>query len=140
MLAYLLLSSGTVRIFRVLPWWIFIQLGLDALMCIFWIAAASTSHFNCDDLCSACNASSVSYDHLSCSCSVYSGYVYSDYFWKKRGISPNPNPGLSGGLAKRITSRSAKRTSGILIAREALDAIMWYVYGFTSDSSVYNIR
>jgi hypothetical protein len=124
-LAYLTFSSGTLRIFKLLPWWIFIQLGLDALMFIFWISAAGTSHFGCDDLCSACNAwgYDIWYDHLACSCTSGS---YS-YWYEKRGISPNPFPGLSAGLQKRKSSRRTKTKGGALVAREALDAIMVYV-------------
>ena len=124
-LVYLILSSGISRAFRVLPWWIFIQLGLDALFFIFWIAAAGTSHLNCQDLCSACDAwgGTVYLDSLYCTC--YSSY---DVIYKKRNLSPNPNPGLSAGLQKRRSRySSAGRATGTLVAREALDAILVYV-------------
>ena len=113
-----------MRIFKLLPWWIFIQLGLDALMFILWISAAGTSHFTCDDLCTTCNASGydIYFDHLACSCS--SGAYY---WYEKRNTSPNPNPGLSAGLEKRKSSRRTRTHGGALVAREALDAIMVYV-------------
>ena len=113
-----------MRIFKLLPWGIFIQLGLDALMFIFWISAAGTSHFSCDDLVNACNACDIYFGHLTCSCSSYNSY-----WWVKRDSSPNPNPGLSAGLEKRrSSSRRSKSGGGTLVAREALDAIMVYVF------------
>ena len=89
-------------------------------MFIFWISAAGTSHFSCDDLVNACNSCDIYYGHLECPCS--------SYWWVKRDTSPNPNPGLSAGLEKRRSSRRRGRSSGgTLVAREALDAIMVYV-------------
>lgn len=124
---YLILSSGISQAFRILPWWIFIQLGLDALFFIFWIAAAGTSHLSCHDLCSACDAwgGDAWFDSLYCTC--YS--AYDDIFIKKRDTSPNPSLGLSGGLQKRRSRySSAGRATGTLVAREAFDGLLVYVF------------
>ncbi|CAF9932725.1 MAG: hypothetical protein HETSPECPRED_008437 [Heterodermia speciosa] len=129
-LVYLILSSGISQAFRILPWWIFIQLGLDALFFIFWIAAAGTSHLSCHDLCSACDAwgGDAWFDSLYCTC--YS--AYDDIFIKKRDTSPNPSLGLSGGLQKRRSRySSAGRATGTLVAREAFDGLLVALFFFT---------
>lgn len=118
-LAYFFLSTGPTTAFRILPWWIFIQLGLDSLLFIFWLAAAATSRLNCNDLCNACpGASDVYFDDLSCTC-------LSDYYWwyKKRSMSPAPKSGL---LETRRTRNSTPTGKGA--ARISLDAIMVYVF------------
>lgn len=113
-LAYFLLSTGPTTIFKVLPWWILLQLGLDALMFIFWLSAAATSRYNCDDLCNACSGwDSVSFDDLSCSC------LGSYYYWyKKRSMSPNKN----GLLQPRRTGHS--NPTGTYGAKRGLDSVM----------------
>ena len=137
-LAYLLFSSGISQVFRILPWWIFIQIGLDALFFIFWIAAAGTSHFTCDDLCTACNIAGyeITYDSLVCAC--YSSDI-DDFIFDKRGLSPNPNPGLSGGLQKRRSRyHSSGGATGTLVAREALDGVCVYVSHFIFRESFFS--
>ncbi|KAL8792630.1 MAG: hypothetical protein Q9195_004758 [Heterodermia aff. obscurata] len=129
-LVYLILSSGITQAFRILPWWIFIQLGLDFLFFVFWIAAAGTSHLSCQDLCSACDAwgGEVWFDSLACNC--YS--AIDDIFFEKRQLSPNPNLGLSGGLQKRRSRySSAARATGTLVAREAFDGLLVALFFFT---------
>lgn len=116
-LAYFLLSTGPSTIFKVLPWWILLQLGLDALMFVFWLSAAATSRYNCDDLCNACSGwDSVSFDDLSCSC------LGSYYYWyKKRSMSPNK----TGLLQARRTGHS--NPTGTYGAKRGLDSVMVYV-------------
>ncbi|KAG7005760.1 hypothetical protein G7Y79_00018g045670 [Physcia stellaris] len=116
------------RLFKLLPWWIFIQLGLDALMFIFWISAAGTSHFSCQDLCDTCNGWGyhIWFDSLSCECE--STFIYYD----KRAMSPNPRLGLgSGRMEKRRSRYGAARRAGTLAAREAMDAIMVWAFTFS---------
>lgn len=117
-LAYFLFSTGPGSIGKILPWWIFIQLGLDALMFAFWLAAAATSKYNCSDLCNACSQwDSVAFDGLSCICN--SSYYY---WWKKRDMSPAPKKGL---LEVRRTRHTAPL--GTAAAKQAFDAVMVYV-------------
>lgn len=73
LLAYLLLSTGPSPALRLLPWIIFGEIVLEALLLILWIAAAATSRYNCDDLCNACNGGGgyVNYGNLDCTCFVF---------------------------------------------------------------------
>jgi len=102
--------------FKVLPWWILLQLGLDALMFIFWLSAAATSRYNCDDLCNACSGwDAISFDDLSCACSG------SYYWYKKRDMSPKK----TGLLQPRRNGHS--NPAGTYGAKRGLDALMVYV-------------
>lgn len=84
-------------------------------MFIFWLSAAATSRYNCDDLCNACpNFSALSFDDLSCAC----GGAY-DWYWK-RGMSPKP----SGLLQKR---RTYTRRAGTYGAKRGL-MLLWCTY------------
>ena len=120
-LIYLLLSSGLSRAFKILPWWIFIQIGLDALFFIFWISAAGTSPFSCNDFCGTCGYLGYDVDLYLNGFECYCGYYI---LYEKRNVSPNPNLGLAGGLQKR---RGHVAKAGTFVARQAIDSIMVYV-------------
>lgn len=86
-------------------------------MFIFWLAAAASSHYNCNDLCNACsNSVAVYFDNLSCVCDAYEYYLYD-----KRGMSPVKN-----GLLESRSVRYA-RPVGTAAAKQGLDAVMVYV-------------
>lgn len=119
-LIYFLLSTGPKPHLRVLPWFIFGQLGLDALMFILWLAASASSSYSCNDLCSACD---YDYDYLyydteACICI--------ELF--KRTTSPKPKGILEGRTPRSRLgggSRSGSGSGGSTIAaKQAFDAIM----------------
>ena len=51
---YFILSSGPIASLHKLPWSRWVQLGLDALFFILWLAASGVSNYTCDGLCSSC--------------------------------------------------------------------------------------
>ena len=112
-LIYLLLSTGPSRPFKILPWFIFGQLALDAVLFIFWLAAAATNNLDCDDLCNACNWSNVVYGQGICYCLL---------FKEKRAMSPNPAKSLLGKRDLIGVNR------GTVEGTVALDAIMTCVF------------
>lgn len=123
-LIYFILATGPSPQARLLPWFIWGQLGLDALMFILWLAAAASSSYNCSDLCNACSAYSVlSYDTDVCFCVDNTGIFKRTYSPKPKGVlhARSPKSYLSGVSGSR--SSSGGRGS-ILAARQAFDAIM----------------
>lgn len=112
-LIYFILASGPSRTTRLLPWFIWGQLALDAIMLIFWLAAAATSSYSCTDLCNACGIDDgyVYFDSQSCVC--YDYYVKRDY-------SPRPRNVLQ-------PRRHSSTVGGTIAAKQAFDAIMTYV-------------
>ena len=119
-LIYFLLSTGPKPQFRLLPWFIFGQLGLDALMFILWLAASASSSYSCNDLCSACDYgyAYLYYDTEACFCI--------ELF--KRTTSPKPKGILEGRTPRARLgggSRSGSGSGGSTIAaKQAFDAIM----------------
>ena len=119
-LFYFMLASGPSRATRVLPWIIWGQLALDAILFIFWLAAGATSSYSCTDLCNACGILDgfVSFDSESCECS--------DYFFK-RDYSPRRGSVLQ--LRRNRPRRHSGTTVGGTIAtKQAFDAVMTYVH------------
>ena len=120
-LIYFLLSTGPKPQLRLLPWFIFGQLALDGLMFILWLAAAASSSYSCNDLCSACD---YAYDYVfygteSCFCIELI----------KRTTSPKPKGILEGRTPRARLgggSRSDSNGSGgsTIAAKQAFDAIM----------------
>lgn len=108
-LIYFLLSTGPKPQLRLLPWFIFGQLGLDVLMFVLWLAAAASSSYSCNDLCNACDYGYeyVFYDSQSCFCLALF----------KRSTSPKPR-GILEGRASRT------RLGGTIAAKQAFDAVM----------------
>ena len=126
-LIYFMLASGPSRTTRLLPWFIWGQLALDAIMFIFWLAAGATSSYSCTDLCTACG--------------IFEGYVYFDSescecteLLFKRNYSPRP-----GSVLQQRRSRPSRRDSdttvgGTIVAKQAFDAVMTYVHTPKSQS------
>lgn len=113
---YLILSTGPANHFKILPWLIWIQLGLDALMFVFWLAASASSRLNCDDLCHACPLlASLQYDNLYCTCVYVPGIIF------KRDTAP-----ASQGFSTLEARRARKTHVGSLAARSAIDSILTY--------------
>lgn len=132
-LAYFFLSTGPTPMFKILPWWIFIQLGLDTLMFIFWLSAAAASHYTCNDLCNACsNLASLSFGGLSCICDSASYYDYYDDYYDKRAMSPVKK----GPLESRRTHHPT-RSTGSTAAKQGLDAIMVVLFAVTLASTCF---
>ncbi|KAI4112712.1 MAG: hypothetical protein LQ338_008282 [Usnochroma carphineum] len=127
-LLVLLGSTGPIAALRVIPWFIWGQLALDAFMFLIWIAAAGISPYNCNDICSAC----ARYDEvwaggLDCLCETY--------FYYKRDQSPVPT-----GLARSIEKRryqGYKLGAGKAAGRIALDSIMVVLFAFTTAMGVF---
>lgn len=118
-LVYSLLATGPSPQVRLLPWFIWGQLGLDAVMFILWLAAAASSSYNCSDLCNACSAySEVVYNSDVCFCFDNSN-IY------KRTYTPKPKGAL---YARAPRSSHSSNTGGgsLIAARQAFDAIMTY--------------
>lgn len=120
-LIYFLLSTGPKPQLRLLPWFIFGQLGLDALMFVLWLAAAASSSYSCNDLCNACDFGYdyVFYDTESCFCV--------ELF--KRTTSPKPKGILEGRAPRaRLGGGSSSDSNGsggsTIAAKQAFDAIM----------------
>ncbi|KAK4694963.1 hypothetical protein P7C71_g2698, partial [Lecanoromycetidae sp. Uapishka_2] len=96
-LFYFFLATGPKPIFRILPWVVFGQIALDALMFIFWLAAAATSSYSCDDLCSACpSGGDVNYNSQYCVCYVVDhspeNSIKRSYSPKTRGLLDSRTP------------------------------------------------
>ncbi|KAL6716667.1 hypothetical protein ACLMJK_006235 [Lecanora helva] len=122
-LIYLILSTGPSPKVRLLPWAIYGQLLLDALLFIFWLAAAASSRYNCNDLCNACSDfSTVYYDNLFCYC--FNG---DDGFFK-RDQSPVPRSDLEKRRVVQHNSDSASGYAATADARKAFDAIMVLIF------------
>ena len=118
-LIYFMLASGPSRTTRLLPWLILGQLALDGIMFIFWLAAAATSHYSCNDLCTACGIYDeyVTFDTESCECST---------LFFKRDYSPRRGNALQ--QRSRPTKRSDTTVGGTIAVKEAFDAVMTYVH------------
>lgn len=118
-LIYLILASGPNPATRIVPWFIWGQLVLDALVFVFWLSAGSTSSYSCSDLCNACGILDgyVYFDSQSCSC-------VSDLFYK-RDYSPRANNVLQ---SRRNHARDSSTVGGSIAAKQAFDAIMTYVH------------
>lgn len=119
-LVYFILASGPSRTTRLLPWFIWGQLALDALMFIFWLSAAATSSYSCTDLCNACGILDgyVFFDSESCECS--------DFFYK-RDYSPRRGNVLQPRRSHSSSPSSGSTVGGTIAAKQAFDAIMTYV-------------
>ena len=117
-LIYFILASGPSRTTRLLPWFIFGQLALDAIMFIFWLAAGATSSYSCNDLCTACGIDDgyVYFDTESCECST---------LFFKRDYSPRRGNVLQ--QRSRPAKRSDTTVGGTIAAKQAFDAVMTYV-------------
>ena len=123
-LIYFILATGPSPQVRLLPWFIWGQLGLDALMFILWLAAAASSSYSCSDLCNACSAySEVLYDTDVCFCFDNTSIYKRTYSPKPKGIlhSRSPRSQSSGGSGSRSSSGGG---GSIIAARQAFDAIM----------------
>lgn len=119
-LVYLFFSAGSRSSLRVLPWSIWLQLGLDILLFVFWVTAAATSPVTCHELCSACSSLIPDYVILDSKyCSCY--YFYKD----KRDTSPARRSPLLE--PRQFIYRSSSNGSKI-IARVAFDAIMTLLF------------
>ena len=121
-LVYFLLSTGPKPQLRLLPWFLFGQLGLDAFMFVLWLAASASSSYSCNDLCSACNYiyDYVVYDTEACICVDV---------LDKRSTSPKPNGMLEGRTPRaRLGGGSSSDSYGsggsTIAAKQAFDAIM----------------
>lgn len=116
-LFYFILASGPSRITRTLPWFIWGQLALDALMFIFWLSAAATSSYSCTDLCNACGIIDgyVSFDSESCECST---------LFFKRDNSPRPVNVLQPRRSHSGGGSTDSTGGGSIAAKQAFDAIM----------------
>ena len=114
LLIYLILATGPSPKTRLLPWVVYGQLALDALLLILWLAAAASSRYNCNDLCNACAGySDLYYDNLLC-------YCFDGVF--KRDQSPAPSGILD---ARRLrNSDSANGHAAAADARKAFDSLM----------------
>ena len=101
-------------------------------MFIFWLAAAATSSYSCNDLCNSCaSAGDVNYNNQHCVCYVVNDGFEGPY---KRSYSPKPK-GLLDGRTPR-SHHSSRSTSGSSsyeesgsanVAKQAFDAIMTWV-------------
>ena len=120
-LIYFILASGPSPTTRLLPWFIWGQLALDALIHIFWLSAAATSNYSCLDLCNACGILDgyVNIDSQSCVC-------YDDLLFK-RGYSPKPGNVLQPRRSHSNGSKNGSRSVGLTAAKQTFDAIMTYV-------------
>ena len=116
-LIYFILASGPSRATRLLPWFIWGQLVLDALIFVFWLSAGATSSYSCADLCTVCGILDgyVYFDGETCTC-------YSDFFYK-RDYSPRPRNVLQ---SRRIQARDSSTVGGSIAAKQAFDAVMTY--------------
>lgn len=115
--------------FKVLPWLVWGQLALDAVMFIFWIAATATSTFSYKDLCDACPYDLVEYAGFVYECTT--GLRESDYIYSN-SIYDVFSRGLPGVQKRAVQARRNKR--GTALGRTALDAIMTCVFCFHPSS------
>lgn len=120
-LVYFILASGPTPTTRLLPWFIWGQLALDALIHIFWLSAAATSNYSCLDLCNVCGILNgyVYFDSQSCAC-------YDDLLFK-RDYSPKPGNVLQSRRTHSNGGRNGSRVGTSIAAKQAFDAIMTYV-------------
>ena len=120
-LIYFILASGPSRTTRLLPWFIWGQLALDALIHIFWLSAAATSSYSCTDLCNVCGILDgyVYFDSQSCAC-------YDDLLFK-RDYSPKPGNVLQPRRSHSNGGKNGSRMGGLIAAKQTFDAIMTYV-------------
>ncbi|MCJ1452335.1 hypothetical protein MMC28_002678 [Mycoblastus sanguinarius] len=133
-LIYFILATGPIPILKILPWFIFGQLGLDAVMFIFWLSASASSSYSCTNLCNACLAYDyISYDTQSCICL--------DEFQpdqKRSTIRDNP----FGKRTPRIHSSSGNSGSSLansgssIAAKQAFDAIMTVIFAACLASTI----
>lgn len=129
-LIYFILASGPSRTTRLLPWFIWGQLALDALMFIFWLSAAATSSYSCTDLCNACGIFDgyVFFDSESCECS--------DFFFK-RDYSPKPVNVLQPRRSHSSRRSSDSAVGGSIAAKQAFDAIMTVLFALFIAADVF---
>ena len=120
-LLYFILASGPNHSTRLLPWFIWGQLALDAIMFVIWLSAGATSSYSCADLCNACGILDgyVYFDSESCAC-------YDLFF--KRDYSPRPWNVLQQKRSHAIRRRSDSSVGGSVAAKQAFDAVMTYIY------------
>ncbi|KAL2038315.1 hypothetical protein N7G274_008964 [Stereocaulon virgatum] len=128
-LVYSLLATGPSPQVRLLPWFIWGQIGLDAVMFILWLAATASSSYNCSDLCNACSAySEVVYNSDVCFCFDNSN-IY------RRTYTPKPKGAL---YARAPRSSHSSNTGGgsLIAARQAFDAIMTIIFAFCLGATI----
>ena len=99
------------------PFWnTWLQIGLDAVFFILWVAAAATSSPDCSDLCSACSR----YDDGSGSWTVWSGNLVCNC-WE-----PSAR-GLAGLLKERGAAASAGKVAekaSTIATKEGFNAVL----------------
>lgn len=129
-LVYFILASGPSRTTRLLPWFIWGQLALDALMFIFWLSAAATSSYSCTDLCNACGILDgyVFFDSESCECS--------DFFYK-RDYSPRRGNVLQPRRSHSSSPSSGSTVGGTIAAKQAFDAIMTVLFALFIAADIF---
>ncbi|MCJ1424689.1 hypothetical protein MMC29_002577 [Sticta canariensis] len=132
-LIYFIFSTGPRNPFRSLPWLVWVQLALDGLMWIFWVAAAATSSFSYLDLCDACPVNEVYYSNFLLACN--SDAFLDDYDKVyPRGVSPFPR-GLAG-VEERATA--VRRSKGLTApGRTALDSIMTFLFSICISATIW---
>ena len=122
-LIYFILATGPSPKVRLLPWLIWGQLALDAFMVVLWLAASASSHYNCNDLCNACNDyTDIYYDNLYCYC------VVDDFY--KRDYSPAPKGALSARTPRTYGGGGHGSTTsgnGLSAVRQAFDSLVTFV-------------
>ncbi|KAK3177997.1 hypothetical protein OEA41_000129 [Lepraria neglecta] len=136
-LIYFILATGPSPQVRLLPWFIWGQLGLDTLMFILWLAAAASSSYSCSDLCNACSAySEVLYDTDVCFCFDNTSIFKRTYSPKPKGIlhARSPRSHSSGGSGSRNSSGGG---GSIIAARQAFDAIMTLLFAFCLGATIF---
>ncbi|KAK3170211.1 hypothetical protein OEA41_009597 [Lepraria neglecta] len=136
-LIYLILATGPSPQARLLPWFIWGQLSLDALMFILWLATAAPSSYSCNDLCNACSAyNEVLYDTDMCFCFDNTSIFKRTYWPKPKGIlhSRSPRSHSSGGSGGRSSSGGG---GSIIAARQAFDAIMTLLFAFCLGATIF---
>ena len=123
-LIYFIFASGPSHATRSLPWFILGQLVLDIVFFIFWLSAAATSTYSCNDLCEACHIwyGYVLLDDFKCTCYKYKSSYRRDYSHKPGNV-----------LHSRITTYPSEysgsksfKTAGKIAARHASDTLMTY--------------
>ncbi|MCJ1425330.1 hypothetical protein MMC29_003218 [Sticta canariensis] len=128
---YFILATGPSNVFKVLPWLVWGQLALDAVMFIFWIAATATSTFSYKDLCDACPYDLVEYAGFVYECITGLSESYDDF---------NPDydvfsRGLAGVQKRAVQYGRSKR--GTALGRTALDAIMTVLFAITLAATIW---
>jgi hypothetical protein len=117
---YLILSTGKLSI---LPHIIYAQVPIDFLLTILWIAAAATSRYTCNDLCSNC------FPGLDCTCSLeYNKRDLGFSYTRDLGFSLTPRaPRGASHHSSSSGGSSGTTTYGRGNARLALNIIELYV-------------